>query len=132
MAIKIVLVFPLAAILTGCTAMMWVKPGASPAEFQAVLNRCDYEAALGTPDEHLGKGIGGAIASGISEGTRMGMLKHKCLVAYGWQQVPMTAGNAAVLAGGTTLSNGTTGTTQQPAPAHDWAIGYASYNTNPR
>lgn len=55
MAIKIVIMLPLAAILTGCTAMMWVKPRASPAEFHAVLNRCDYEAALGTPDEHLAK-----------------------------------------------------------------------------
>jgi hypothetical protein len=85
-------------LLLGCAQTLWTKSGATVADFEKAKAVCDYQSEIGTPNEHIGYGLSGAVASGISEGIRKGTLMQKCMVADGWQseQAPTGATLAAV------------------------------------
>jgi hypothetical protein len=83
--------------LAGCAQTVWTKPGATATDFERVKAVCDYQSEMGTPNENIGYGTSGAIASGISEGIRKGTLMQKCMIADGWhpEQAPTGAALAA-------------------------------------
>ena len=72
-------------LVAGCAQSVWVRPGATASDFTRDRAVCDYQSELGTPNTYNGRGnMSDAIASGISDGIRKGMLMNKCMVANGW------------------------------------------------
>jgi len=85
------LALPLAACVTD--DVRWVRAGATSADFDTDKARCQYEATLGTPGSYYGRGMGNAMAAGISDGLRMAELQTLCMQARGWQRTVVTAGS---------------------------------------
>lgn len=71
----------------GCaqTTTMWVKAGATDADFQRDKAACEYEAKIHTPSMPY-SGMSGAISTGIQEGMRIGELGVLCMRAKGYSQ----------------------------------------------
>lgn len=79
--------------LTGCAAnMVWVKPGATPYDFETQRMTCVYQAelamapAMAAPARTVGQAIGQGIAIGIQKSN----LTDLCLRASGWVLVSAT------------------------------------------
>ena len=72
--------------LAGCATapVRWTKPGATVTDFDQAKAECQYEAVKSTASMPTGYGLGGAIASGIEEGTRQGEVAVLCMRAKGW------------------------------------------------
>lgn len=81
--------------LAGCVSagdeIRWVKAGATPAMFDVDKAQCQYEATMGTPPSQMGRGLSGAIASGMADGMRKAELQTLCMKARGWQQTVVVA-----------------------------------------
>jgi len=81
-------------LLGGCgSPPVWVKPGATQADFEQDVARCRYEAAAATASYSTGptaRGLSGAMAQGFGEGLTSGMrqieLVKLCLEAKGYSQ----------------------------------------------
>lgn len=80
-------------VCTGCARndVRWVRAGATAMDFNADKAACEYEAQLATPGSYSGRGMGNAIADGISDGMRIGNLQVLCMQARGWQRQVITA-----------------------------------------
>lgn len=85
------LALPLAACVTAGDEVRWVRAGATPAMFDVDKAQCEYEATMGTPPSQMGRGLSGAIASGMADGMRKVELQTLCMKARGWQQTIITA-----------------------------------------
>lgn len=77
------IIFAIAIALSGCSHVVWEKPGATQADFEADRARCQYEAKLGTPNAPV-YSMGQAIGTGIAEGLRENQLGSLCMHARGY------------------------------------------------
>lgn len=80
--------------LGGCAQGIWLKPGATQAEFAQNQARCQLYAEDATPEHytpHSNK-LGSILAAGLVDGIATGLQqRHKsdlCMAADGWQFVP--------------------------------------------
>lgn len=93
--------FALALTLTACASpFVWVKAGASEADFDRDMARCKYEAASATANYSTGRTAGtmsGAIAQGLGEGMAIGSRRAEliqlCLQAQGYTKRPISNGS---------------------------------------
>lgn len=85
------------ALLSACAAnYMWVKDGATQADFDRDRAQCLYEANLATASYSTGptaRGYGNAAAQGFGEGMamaiRQGELGVLCMQARGYSKAPL-------------------------------------------
>lgn len=75
-----------ACALAGCQTVAWVKPGATPMEFEQTKLQCQYQAELATAAIPTGVGLGGAMASGMEKGIKQAQLMTLCLETQGWHR----------------------------------------------
>lgn len=114
-------------VLAGCAHhnMMWVKDGATQADFDRDRAQCIYESAAATgsynPSGSTARSTGGAIAQGIGDGIAIGLRRQEiailCMQARGYRQVPIgTAGVVPAVA------------TDSASPAPPYPVQPATYS----
>ena len=96
-------IFIVVFIVSGCTPnYVWVKNGATQADFERDKSQCIYEAASATANYNTGptlRGIGSAAGQGFGEGIAIGLRRNKlvllCLQAKGYSKQPIQEQNNA-------------------------------------
>ena len=88
---RLLMTAAVAALLAGCAPGVWVREGATQADFAHDRAVCDYQSELGTPSSSTYSGggtmsdaIADGIVSGIADGMRKATLMNKCMAANGW------------------------------------------------
>jgi hypothetical protein len=79
----------IAASLTGCVApapLFWVRPGATPADFDRDAAQCGYEAAAATGNMPAGYTLRQQINMDIAASQRQSDLTVLCLAARGYRR----------------------------------------------
>lgn len=138
---KAALVAPCILALTGCAHhnMMWVKEGATQADFERDRSQCIYESAAATgsynPSGATARTYSGAIAQGIGDGIAIGLRRAEiavlCMQARGYRQVPIgTAGVTPAAAPPYSAPDPRESMNRPvtPEPPHTVLVGRWSYN----
>lgn len=115
--------------LAGCAHqnMMWVKEGATHAEFERDRSQCIYESAAATgsynPSGATSRTYSGAIAQGIGDGFAISLRRQEiailCMQARGYRQVPIGTAGVTPAAAGEPYSDprsNMNATAEQPKP----------------
>ena len=67
--------------VSGCVT--YSRPNTTEAEYNRDRTRCEYEAALATPDPAIGS-LGASVANGFATGMRQNELIRLCLQSRGY------------------------------------------------